>query len=137
METRIRVLTVRASLDGHWRGLAVVSAALRDAGMEVIYGGAALNADEITIAAIQEDVDVIGLSMYGRFGVAYKVCERLRELSGGRPLLVIGGAVPPNEIEPLKNSGVDGVFVAGSSLDSIVAYIRAKCRERADDAEAS
>ncbi len=137
METRIRVLTVRPSLDGHWRGLAVVSAALRDAGMEVIYGGVALNADEITNAAIQEDVDVIGLSMYGRFGTVYKVCELLRDLPGRRPLLVVGGAVPPNEIEPLKNSGVDGIFVAGSSLDSIVAYIRAKCRERADDAEAS
>lgn len=134
MESRIRVLTVRPSLDGHWRGLAVVSAAMRDAGMEVIYGGVALNADEITNAAIQEDVDVIGLSMYGRFATAYKVCELLRELSGRRPLLVVGGAVPPNEVEQLKNSGVDGVFVAGSSLDSIVDYIRAKCRERADDA---
>ncbi len=134
MDRRIRILTVRPSLDGHWRGLAVVSAALRDAGMEVIYGGTALNAEEITSAAIQEDVDVIGLSMYGRFGTVYKVCERLRELPGRRPLLVVGGTVPPNEIEPLTKSGVDAVFVPGSSLDSIITYIREKCRERAADA---
>ena len=131
METKIRVLTVRPSLDGHWRGLAVVSAALRDAGMEVIYGGTALNADEITNAALQEDVDVIGLSMYGRFGIAYKVARQLPEMHSNRPLLLVGGTVPPTEVDSLKAAGVDEVFSAGSSLDSIVEYIFAKCAERA------
>jgi methylmalonyl-CoA mutase C-terminal domain/subunit len=131
METKIRVLTARPSLDGHWRGLAVVSAALRDAGMEVIYGGTALNADEITSAALQEDVDVIGLSMYGRFGIAYKVAQQLLEIQGNRPLLLVGGTVPPTEVESLKAAGVDEVFSAGSSLDSIVKYIFARCAERA------
>jgi methylmalonyl-CoA mutase C-terminal domain/subunit len=130
METKIRVLTARPSLDGHWRGLAVVSAALRDAGMEVIYGGTALNADEITNAALQEDVDVIGLSMYGRFGIAYKVAHLL-DIQGHRPLLLVGGTVPPTEVESLKAAGVDEVFSAGSNLDSIVKYIFAKCAERA------
>lgn len=130
MERPIRVLTVRTSLDGHWRGLAVVTAAMRDAGMEVIYGGTALSPEEIINAALQEDVDVVGLSMYGRFGIAYKVCERLREVRDRRPLLLVGGTVPPNEIRPLKESGVDEIFVSGSSLDSIVSYIRNKCGER-------
>lgn len=130
MEKPIRVLTARPSLDGHWRGLAVVSAALRDAGMEVIYAGTALNADQITAAALQEDVDVVGLSMYGRFGTAYEVAHRLEELGNERPLLLVGGTVPPNEIGLLKKAGVDEVFVAGSSLDSIVDYIRERCQIR-------
>lgn len=109
----------------------MVSAALRDAGMEVIYGGTALNADEIVNAAVQEDVDVIGLSMYGRFGTAYKVLEKLRAIQH-RPLLVVGGTVPPNELEALKAAGVDGVFVAGTSLESIVEFIRSSCGRRHD-----
>jgi methylmalonyl-CoA mutase C-terminal domain/subunit len=129
MERPIRVLTVRPSLDGHWRGLAVVSAALRDAGMEVIYGGTALNAEEIVNVALQEDVDAIGLSMYGRFGIAYKVQEKLRGLQD-RPLLVVGGTVPPAEVKSLKEAGIDEVFVAGSGLDSIVDFIREKCSLR-------
>lgn len=129
MERRIRVLTARPSLDGHWRGLAVVSAALRDAGMEVIYGGTALNADEIVDAALQEDVDVIGLSMYGRFGIAHRVAEKVRDIPE-RPLLLVGGTVPPSEIDSLKQSGVDEVFTAGSSLATIVDFIREKSGSR-------
>lgn len=124
----IRILTVRPSLDGHWRGLAVVSAALRDAGMEVIYGGV-LNAAEIANAAIQEDVEVIGLSMYGRFGVALKLMQILCE-KNFRPLVVVGGTIPPDAIKVLKEAGVDEVFPAGSSLDSIVHYVREKCEKR-------
>ncbi len=106
-----------------------MSAAMRDAGMEVIYGGTALNVDEIVNAAIQEDVDVIGLSMYGRFSVAYKVQEKLRNLSGG-PFLVVGGTVPPQDVKALKEAGIEGVFVSGTSLDTIVTFIREKCRNR-------
>ncbi len=131
MERPIRILTIRPSLDGHWRGLAVVSAALRDAGMEVIYGGTALNADEIVNVAVQEDVDVIGLSMYGRFGTAYKVLEKIRDIQP-RPLLLVGGTVPPDELESLKKAGVDGVFVAGTGLESIVEFIRERCSQRDD-----
>lgn len=133
MEKPIRVLTARPSLDGHWRGLAVISAALRDAGMEVIYAGTALNAEQIMAAALEEDVDVIGLSMYGRFGTAYEVAHKLEELGDERPLLLVGGTVPPNEIGSLKKAGVDEVFVAGSSLDSIVDYIRERHRVRFAD----
>ena len=129
MERPIRILTVRPSLDGHWRGLAVVSAALRDAGMEVIYGGTALNVDEIVNAAIQEDVDVVGLSMYGRFSVAYKVQEKLRNLPSG-PFLVVGGTVPPQDVTALKEAGIEGVFVSGTSLDTIVGFIREQCSNR-------
>lgn len=129
MEAPIRVFTVRPSLDGHWRGLAVVSAALRDAGMEVIYGGTALNADEIVAAAIQEDVDVIGLSMYGRFGIAYRVAEKIRDIPQ-RPLLIVGGTVPPNEIDSLKQAGVSQVFTAGTRLETIVEFIRKGCSLR-------
>lgn len=102
---------------------------MRDAGMEVIYGGTALNVDEIVNAAIQEDVDVIGLSMYGRFSVAYKVQEKLRNLPGG-PFLVVGGTVPPQDVKTLKEAGIDGVFVSGTSLDTIVAFIRDKFKTR-------
>lgn len=126
----IKVLAVRPSLDGHWRGLAVVSAALRDAGMEVIYGGV-LNAEEIASAAIQEDVDVIGLSMYGRFGIALGLMQILAEKKF-TPLVIVGGTIPPDAVIRLKEAGVDEVFPAGSSLDAIVHYIREKCEKRAD-----
>ena len=73
---------------------------------------------------------MIGLSMYGRFGIAYKVAQLL-DIQGHRPLLLVDGTVPPTEVESLKAAGVDEVFSAGSNLDSIVKYIFAKCAERA------
>lgn len=119
---RIRVLTYTASLEGHWRGIAVVTAALRDAGMEVIYGGP-LTPEEAANIAIQEDVDVVGVSVGGR----YKVVERLLQLlaeKNFKPLVVAGGTIAPPDIPLLEEMGISEVFPPGSSLDSIVSYIR-------------
>ncbi len=123
---RIRVLTYTASLDGHWRGIAIVTTALRDAGMEVIYGGP-LTPEEAANTAIQESVDVIGISIGGR----YKVIERLLQLlseKNFKPLIVAGGTIPPRDITMLEKLGVAKVFPPGSSLDSIVTYIRENVR---------
>ena len=119
---RIRILTYTASLEGHWRGIAVVTAALRDAGMEVIYGGP-LNPEEAANIAIQEDVDVIGISVGGR----YKVVERLFQLlaeKNFKPLVVAGGTIAPSDIPQLKKMGIKEVFPPGSNLNSIVNYIK-------------
>jgi len=118
---RIRVLTYTASLDGHWRGIAIVTAALRDAGFEVIYGGP-LTPEEAANTAIEEDVDVIGISIGGR----YKVIERLLQLlaeKNFKPLLIAGGTIPPKDIAILEELGISKVFPPGSSLDAIVNYI--------------
>lgn len=119
---RVRVLTYTASLEGHWRGIVVVTKALRDAGLEVIYGGP-LTPEEAANTAIQEDVDVVGISIGGR----YKVVERLLQILKERnfkPLIVAGGTIPPPDIRLLKEMGIAEVFPPGSSLDSIVKYIK-------------
>lgn len=119
---RIRILTYTASLEGHWRGIAVVTAALRDAGMEVIYGGT-LTPEEAANIAIQEDVDVVGISVGGR----HKVVERLFQLlaeKNFKPLVVAGGTVAPLDIPQLEKMGIKRVFPPGSSLNSIVNFIK-------------
>jgi len=124
---RIRVLMAKASLDGHWRGIAVVSTALRDAGMEVIYGGA-LSAAQIAEAAIQEDVDVIGINIGAGYLAVQELMQLLHEKGADNVLVVAGGTIPPQDIPWLKQIGVAGVFPPGSRLDSIVAFIRENVR---------
>jgi len=124
---RIKLLMAKASLDGHWRGVAVVSMALRDAGMEVIYGGA-LNPTQITEAAIQEGVDVIGINIGAGYAAIQELMQLLHEKGANDILVVAGGTIPPEDIPVLKQMGVAGVFPPASSLDSIVTFIRENVR---------
>lgn len=123
----IKVLMAKASLDGHWRGVAVVSTALRDAGMEVIYGGA-LSAAQMAQAAIQEDVDVIGINIGAGYMAVQELMQLLHEKGANNILVVAGGTIPPQDIPQLEQMGVAGVFPPGSRLDSIVAFIRENVR---------
>ena len=118
----IRVLMVKTSLDGHWRGPAVVSHAMRNAGMEVIYGGV-MNPAQTSNAAIQEHVDVIGLNIGGGYTYVSELMRLLNE-KNFKPLVIAGGTVPPRDIALLKEMGVEEFFPPGSSLDAIVEFIK-------------
>jgi len=125
----VKVLMAKTSLDGHWRGIAIVSTALRDAGMEVIYAGE-LTAEQIVNAAVQEDVDVIGLNIGGRYGIVERSMALLRKKGLSNMVVVAGGTIPPEDIEVLIGMGVDGVFPPGSRLDDIVAFIEQRVYHR-------
>ena len=120
---RIKVLMAKTSLDAHWRGPAVVTTAMRDAGMEVIYGGM-LNPYQIIETAIQEDVDVLGLNIGGRYYQIQIIMEQLKERGLEDILVVAGGTVPQEDIPQLKEMGIAEVFPPGSSLDSITNFIK-------------
>jgi methylmalonyl-CoA mutase, C-terminal domain len=121
-----RVLMAKSSLDGHWRGVAVVSRALRDAGFEVVMLGAA-SPDEIVEAALQEDVDVVGLNVGGRVEVVERILDRLAVAAPDIPVMA-GGTIAPWACKRLEERGV-AVFPPGSSLQTIVAQARALCAE--------
>jgi len=120
-----RVLMAKPGLDGHWRGIIVVSMALRDAGMEVVYGGNMTPA-EIAEAATQEDVDVVGLSILapGHLRLISETLDALNRRGIGDVPVVVGGAIPEEDVAPLKRSGVLEVFRPGSDLADIVAFFR-------------
>ncbi len=113
----------KTSLDGHWRGVAVVTTALRDAGMEVTYGGM-LTAHQIAEAAMQEDVDVVGINIGGRLGAVEELMRLLKEKGLGDRLVVAGGTIPREDFQDLHDIGVAGIFPPGSTLESIVDFIR-------------
>ncbi len=121
----IRVLVAKPGLDGHDRGAKVVATALRDAGMEVIYTGLHQTPEMITEAAVQEDVDVVGLSILSgaHLTLVPRVRELLREKGREEALLVIGGIIPAEDVEPLESQGVAKLFGPGTSTQDIVAYI--------------
>jgi methylmalonyl-CoA mutase, C-terminal domain len=123
---RIRVLVAKPGLDGHDRGAKVIARALRDAGMEVIYTGLRQTPDMIVNAALDEDVQVIGLSILSgaHMAIVPKVLELMRERGLTDVLLVIGGIIPEDEAAQLKQLGVAAVFQPGSSLESVVDFIR-------------
>src|SRR5207302_8017733 len=127
METgRIRVLVAKPGLDGHDRGARVIAAALRDAGMEVVYTGLRATIPAIAAAAVQEDVDVIGLSILS--GAHESICRRLREELVRREVqipIVVGGIIPAADHEKLKALGVSAVFGPESPLDAVVQTVRA------------
>ena len=125
----IRVLVVKPGVDGHWRGAIVVSMVLRDAGMEVIYGGNQTPENIVNIA-IQESVDVIGLSSYsaGHMRLVTEVLEYLRKADADDILLIVGGIIPHVDIPILKKGGVAEVFPPGSPVDKIVDYIKANVK---------
>jgi methylmalonyl-CoA mutase C-terminal domain/subunit len=125
----IKVLMAKTSLDGHWRGPLVVTRAMRDAGMEVIYIGES-NPYQIVETAIQEDVDVIGLNIGSRYYQVRIVMEELRKKDVKDILVVAGGIIPPEDIPMLKEMGIAEVFPPGSSLDSIVNFIKEKVQPK-------
>jgi methylmalonyl-CoA mutase C-terminal domain/subunit len=129
----IRVLVAKPGLDGHDRGAKVVARALRDAGMEVIYSGLRQTPQQIAAAAVQEDVDVVGLSILsGAHNVLVpEVLLALKERGGEGIAVVVGGIIPDKDIAPLKAKGVRDVFLPGTSTASTVEAIRRLAAERA------
>lgn len=128
----IKVLIAKPGLDGHDRGVKVVALALRDAGMEVIYIGMHRTVDEIVQAAVQEDVDVIGLSMLSgsHLPISQRLMERLKAKKMTDVLVVIGGNIPNKDLEKMKAFGVDGIFPTDSSFEEIVAFIESHARKK-------
>ncbi len=126
MDPKIRVLVAKPGLDGHDRGAKIIARALRDAGMEVIYTGLRQTPEMIVNAALQEDVQVIGLSILsGAHGaIVPRVMELLREKKMDDVLVVVGGIIPDDDAVELKNLGVAAVFQPGAALDEIVRFVR-------------
>jgi methylmalonyl-CoA mutase C-terminal domain/subunit len=126
MTRPIRVLVAKPGLDGHDRGAKVVAAALRDAGMEVIYTGLHQTPEQIAETAIQEDADAIGISILSgaHMTLVPKIVELLEAQGVDDVLLTVGGTIPTRYIEELKELGVAGVFTPGTPTDEIVEFIR-------------
>ena len=125
VEKKIRVLIAKPGLDGHDRGAKVIVHALKDAGMEVIYTGLHQTVDAIVRTALEEDVDVIGLSIYSgaHLPLSEKLMQKLKEERLTDKLVLVGGNIPQRDIETLKSYGVAGVFPTGSQFDEIVQFI--------------
>lgn len=125
-ERKIRVLVAKPGLDGHDRGAKVVARALRDAGMEVIYTGLRQTPEMIAEAALQEDVDVVGLSILSGAHLALvpKIMERLRENGLDDALVVVGGIIPEDDVNALHDIGVKGVFGPGATTQDIINFIK-------------
>lgn len=122
----IRVVVAKVGLDGHDRGAKIVARAFRDAGMEVIYTGLHRTPEEVVEAAVQEDVDVIGLSLLSgaHMTLVPKVMALLRERGLDDVLLVVGGIVPDDDARRLRESGVAAVFGPGSETQALVRFVR-------------
>ncbi|MCC6167228.1 MAG: cobalamin B12-binding domain-containing protein [Caldilineaceae bacterium] len=123
---KIRVLVAKPGLDGHDRGAKVVARALRDAGFEVIYTGIRQTPQMIAEAALQEDVDVVGMSILSgaHLTLCPKVVELLRAQGQGQVVVVVGGIVPDEDIPALQAAGIRAVFGPGASTQEIAGYIR-------------
>ncbi len=131
--SKIRVLVAKPGLDGHDRGAKVIARALRDAGFEVIYTGLHQTPEMIVNAAVQEDVQVIGLSILSgaHNALVPEIIDGLKKEGLNDALLVVGGIIPNEDIPELKKQGVHMVFTPGASLQEVVDYIRAHAPARA------
>ncbi|MGI8735202.1 MAG: cobalamin B12-binding domain-containing protein [Pyrinomonadaceae bacterium] len=131
-DRRIRVLVAKPGLDGHDRGAKVIARALRDAGMEVIYTGLRQTPEMIAAAALQEDVDAVGVSILS--GAHNTLCPRivqlLRDQGMDDCLVLLGGIVPQEDITKLKSEGVAEVFLPGTSTEDIVTFLRKNVKAR-------
>jgi methylmalonyl-CoA mutase C-terminal domain/subunit len=127
-ERKIRVLVAKPGLDGHDRGARVVAYGLRDAGFEVIYTGLRQTPEQIATAAVQEDVDVVGLSVLSgaHLALTRKVLEQLREQGAGDIPIVVGGMVPEDDEAALKEMGVAEVFTGGTPISTIATFIESR-----------
>ncbi|HYR42667.1 MAG TPA: cobalamin B12-binding domain-containing protein [Terriglobia bacterium] len=132
MEQKIRVIVAKPGLDGHDRGAKVIARAFRDAGFEVIYTGLRQTPEQVVNAALQEDADVVGLSVLS--GAHMTLCPRIMELMKKERLddvlVVIGGIIPDQDIPKLKGLGVAAVFQPGASTEDIIAFIRQNVRQK-------
>ena len=135
MARKIRVVIAKPGLDGHDRGAKVIARALRDAGMEVIYTGLRQTPEMIAAAALQEDADVIGLSILSgaHNHIAPRLMDLLRQKGLDDVLVVIGGIIPDVDIPKLKSLGIHGVFLPGTPMQEIVDFINANARTRGPD----
>ena len=129
---KLRVVIAKPGLDGHDRGAKVIARALRDAGMEVIYTGLRQTPEQIVNAALQEDADVVGLSILSgaHNHIAPRLMELLRERQLDDVLVVLGGIIPDVDIPALKAMGVRGVFLPGTPMQEIIDFINANVRTR-------
>jgi methylmalonyl-CoA mutase C-terminal domain/subunit len=129
-ERKIRVLVAKPGLDGHDRGAKVVARALRDAGFEVIYTGIRQTPQMIVEAALQEDVDVIGLSILSgaHMALAPKIMQEIQQSGMDDIVVLMGGIIPDEDVEALKAMGIKGVFGPGTSTQDIVDFIRTQVR---------
>ena len=125
---KIRVLVAKPGLDGHDRGAKVIARALRDAGMEVIYTGLRQTPEMIVNAALQEDVDVIGLSILSgaHNAIVPRVMELLRQNQMEDVLVIVGGIIPDQDVKTLEKAGVAAVFQPGTPMDRIIQFIRSR-----------
>jgi methylmalonyl-CoA mutase C-terminal domain/subunit len=127
-EKKIRVLVAKPGLDGHDRGAKVIARALRDAGMEVIYTGLRQTPEQVVSAALQEDVDVIGLSVLSgaHMGLTEKIIAKLKEQNAQDKLVLVGGTILAKDVPKLKEMGVAEVFPTGSRLEEPIQFIKEK-----------
>ena len=123
----IKVVVAKIGLDGHDRGIKIIARSLRDEGMEVVYLGMRLTAEQVAAAAVEEDADVVGISLLSgaHLRLIPKLVDALKaqELHG-RVLLVAGGTIPDKDVEPLRQMGVDGVFPVGTPMAEIADFIK-------------
>jgi methylmalonyl-CoA mutase C-terminal domain/subunit len=132
MGQSLRVVIAKPGLDGHDRGAKVIARALRDAGMEVVYTGLRQTPEQIVSAALQEDADVIGLSILS--GAHLHVCPRIMELLKAQGLddvlVVVGGIIPDEDVAVLNGLGITGVFLPGTPMQEVVRFIGEHARQR-------
>jgi len=128
----IRVVIAKPGLDGHDRGAKVIARALRDAGMEVIYTGLRQTPEQIVAAALQEDADVVGLSILSgaHMHVCPRIVEMLREKGLDDVMVVVGGIIPDVDIPKLKEAGIAAVFLPGTAMQEIIDFINGNARPR-------
>src|SRR6202049_2156001 len=131
---KIRILTAKVGLDGHDRGVKVISRALRDAGVEVIYTGLHQTPAMVVEAAIQEDVEGIGISLLSGAHMTLfpEILRLLRERGAGDIVVFGGGIIPDSDVDALRKLGVDKVFTPGTSLDEAVGYVKTKFGAKAE-----
>src|ERR1700716_1382731 len=129
-DPKIRVLVAKPGLDGHDRGAKVIARALRDAGMEIIYTGLRQTPEMIVSAALQEDVQVIGLSILsgGHNFIVPRLMDLLKQNKMDDVLVLVGGIIPDQDIDGLKKAGVAAIFQPGTPMDDIVKFIRANVK---------
>lgn len=129
---KIRILVAKPGLDGHDRGVRVIARAYRDAGFEVVYSGLHQTPEQIVAAALQEDVDLIGLScLSGAHMYLFKrVIELLREDKADDVMVIGGGIIPEEDIPKLKKLGIKEIFLPGTTLDNIVGWVRDNVKPR-------
>jgi methylmalonyl-CoA mutase C-terminal domain/subunit len=130
-DKKIRVLIAKPGLDGHDRGAKVVARVLRDAGMEVIYAGLRQTPEMVVAAALQEDVDVIGLSILSgaHMTLLPRIVELAKEKGLSNVLFLVGGIIPDDDVPALRQMGIEGVFGPGASSDEIASFIKDRVKK--------